>query len=42
VLVRAIDESLVDLAEDHDDPVLLFVGDRFVVDDGLVELYGEY
>jgi hypothetical protein len=38
VLVRAIDETLVDLAENHDDLVFLLVRDGFVVDGGLVEL----
>lgn len=38
MLVCTVSEALVDLGEDHDYFVLVDVGDRFVVDDCLIEL----
>jgi hypothetical protein len=38
MFVRAVCEALVDLGEDHNYFVLVNVGNRFVVDDSLIEL----
>lgn len=38
MLVRAIDQTLVDLGEDQDDLVLLYVGDHLVKHNVLVKL----
>lgn len=38
MLVRTVRKALVDLGEDHDYFVLVDIGDRFVVDNSLVEL----
>lgn len=39
MLVCAVRKALVDLGEDHDYFVLMDVGDRFVENDNLIELY---
>ena len=39
MLICSIREALVNLGEDHDDLILVDIGDRFVVDGGLIKLY---